>query len=106
MRNIDLEITKKIQQKNNLDDDLENILSDADLDQYKKLGNLIKTYENEISQLKMSKQRLSQDIDDFNNQVNFDNFRFFNYFRNILVCFDNFIKIKYLGCFLNGQSQK
>lgn len=32
LRNLDLDIQKKIQQKNNLDEDLDNLVSDADLE--------------------------------------------------------------------------
>ncbi len=56
-RSIDIEISKKVQQKGHLEEDLDHILSDADLEQYKKLGNLIKTYDNDLSQLQLSKKK-------------------------------------------------
>jgi len=38
IRNVIMEITKLIQKKKNLEEDLDHILSDADLEEYKKLG--------------------------------------------------------------------
>lgn len=38
IRNIELEITKKVQQKTHLEEDLDVILAEADLEQYKKIG--------------------------------------------------------------------
>jgi hypothetical protein len=37
-----MEATKKVQQKRNMEEDLDHILSDADLEEYKKIGLLIK----------------------------------------------------------------
>lgn len=45
IREVELETTKKKQQKSHLEEDLDNILADADLEQYRKLGNLLKSYE-------------------------------------------------------------
>ncbi|KAL4446655.1 hypothetical protein ABPG74_005593 [Tetrahymena malaccensis] len=58
IREIELEITKKKQQKSHLEEDLENILGDADLEQYKKLGNLLKQHEHGLQQLYNSQNNI------------------------------------------------
>lgn len=51
MREIDLEMTKKKQQRSHLDEEIDNIITDADLDSYKRLENVIKNHEGELNQL-------------------------------------------------------
>jgi len=49
MRQIELEILRKIQQRQHLDDEMEAIISDADVDSYKDMHNLVKMHENDIN---------------------------------------------------------
>lgn len=49
MRQIELEISKKIQQRQHLDDEMETIISDADVDSYKDMHNLVKAHEADIN---------------------------------------------------------
>ena len=46
-----MEISKKVSQKNHLDEDFEFILHEADLDEYKKHAQFQKNFESELNRL-------------------------------------------------------
>lgn len=48
---MELEIVKKNQQKKHLQEDLENVLGDADLSTFRRLENLMNNFEAELSHL-------------------------------------------------------
>lgn len=41
VRGLTVETAKKAQQKNHIEDELENVMTDGDLDSYKKVGNAL-----------------------------------------------------------------
>lgn len=63
LRNVEMEATKKIQQKKNLEEDLDHILSDADLEEYKKIGLQIKLLDREAEDLNKKRIRHQNDVD-------------------------------------------
>ncbi|EAR92749.3 hypothetical protein TTHERM_00322930 (macronuclear) [Tetrahymena thermophila SB210] len=69
LRNVEMEITKRIQQKKNLEEDLDHILSDADLEEYKKLGLQIRQLEKDADDLNKKRMRVQTDVDQIQQQV-------------------------------------
>lgn len=58
-----MEITKLIQKKKNLEEDLDHILSDADLAEYKKLELQIKSIDKDTEGLNYKRLRLASEVD-------------------------------------------
>lgn len=48
VRGLTIEAAKKAQQKNHIEDELENVMTDGDLDSYKKVGNALSKCDGEI----------------------------------------------------------
>ncbi|KRX02704.1 hypothetical protein PPERSA_01821 [Pseudocohnilembus persalinus] len=68
-RKIEFDIQKKQNQKKNMEEDLENIISDVDLDQYKKLGALLKQRETELRQVLSQSQRVQQEVKELQSEA-------------------------------------
>lgn len=58
-----MDMTKKEQQKRNMEEDLDHILSDADLEEYKKIGLLIKQVDREADELNKKRIRYQSEVD-------------------------------------------
>ena len=64
-----MEVTKKLQQKRNMEEDLDHILSDADLEEYKKIGLQIKQLDKEADDINKKRIRYQADVDQISQQV-------------------------------------
>ncbi|KRX02927.1 hypothetical protein PPERSA_13181 [Pseudocohnilembus persalinus] len=69
IRQLELELSKKYQQKSHLDEEIENYIGDADLDQYKKFDQYLKSHDQEINMLKNQKSQYKKEVDDISLEV-------------------------------------
>lgn len=69
LRNAELEISKKNQQKRNMEEDLDGVLGDADLNTFKKIESILHDYDVELSHLGSQKRKIVKEIEDINQDV-------------------------------------
>lgn len=66
VRNLTVETAKKAQQKSHIEDELENVMTDGDLESYKKVGSALTKCDNEIERLASTKLNLEMEIESIN----------------------------------------
>jgi hypothetical protein len=62
LRNINVEITKTNQRKEQIEDELDTIMTDGDLESYKKIGQAMSKCETDIERLTSQKKSLESEI--------------------------------------------
>ncbi|EGR30203.1 hypothetical protein IMG5_138220, partial [Ichthyophthirius multifiliis] len=69
LRNIEMDLVQKNQQKKNLEEDLSEILSEADLEEYKKIGKKLQNLDKQQIKLQNQKIQIQNEIQYAENQV-------------------------------------
>jgi len=69
LRKLDVEITKKNRQKSHIEEDLEYMKNEADLETYKKIGQVLNIHETSLNQLNNERQYLMREIEKLNKEI-------------------------------------